>query len=114
MRSDTRLNLPDSSDDSEGGLIEAFREKNATAESLATVKPPAGAAVGLDVELVVGETVVGLDVELVVGETVVGLDVDLVVGETVVGSCIMCGTPDVSLTPAVDTVVSKKTYVFFS
>ena len=107
MRSDTRLNLPDSSDDSEGGLIEAFREKNATAGSLATVKPPAGAAVGLDVELVVGETVVGLDV-------------DLVVGETVVGSCIMCGTRpivvvatsapfDVSLTPAVDTVVSKIT-----
>ena len=56
-----------------------------SAGSLTTVGPPAGAAVGLDEGLVVGETVVGLDKGLAVRESVVGLDESLVVGETVMG-----------------------------
>ena len=71
VRPTPRPNLPDSSDESEGGLIEAFRERNARDEAM-------GAA---DVV----ETVVGLDKGLAVGESVVGLDESLVVGETVVG-----------------------------
>jgi hypothetical protein len=55
------------------------------AGSLATVGPPAGAAVGLDEGLVVGETVVCLDKGIAVRELVVGLDKELVMGETVVG-----------------------------
>ena len=44
MRPTTRPNLPDSSDESEGGVIEAFRKKKAREDQLGKVEAEAGVA----------------------------------------------------------------------
>ena len=81
VRPNPRPNLPDSSDESEGGLIEAFRERNARNEGLAV----GAAVVGLNEGLAVGAAVVGLNEGLAVGAAVVGLNEGLAVGAAVVG-----------------------------
>ena len=83
VRPTPRPNLPDSSDESEGGLIEAFRERNARNEGLAV----GAAVVGLNEGLAVGAAVVGLNEGLAVGgavgAAVVGIDQGIDVGESV-------------------------------
>ena len=81
VRPTPRPNLRDSSDESEGGLMEAFHEKRAKDEGLAV----GAAVVGMDNGLAVVETVVGMDDGLAVDEAVVGIDDGLAVDETVVG-----------------------------
>jgi hypothetical protein len=107
-----RPNLPDSSDDSEGGLLETFRERRAREEQIGNVEAPsmtlqatmpksailpaeilipstmAEGAADFLVELGVSSTIksmVGLDEGLAVGESVVGLDDGLAMGSAVVG-----------------------------
>ena len=79
VRPTPRPNLPDSSNESEGGLIEAFRERNARNEGLAV----GAAVVGLNEGLAVGAAVVGLNEGLAVGAAVVGLNEGLAVGGAV-------------------------------
>jgi len=106
-----RPNLPDSSDESEGGVMEAFSKRQtredqlrnvkaeagvATANTMtagppavlpagspATVGPLAGTAMGFNEGLAVGAAVVGLDEGLAVGAAVVGIDQGIDVGESV-------------------------------
>ena len=98
-----RPNLPDSSDESEGGVLEAFRKRRAREDQLGNVEAKAGVAtahpmtvgppavlpgspatvesVGFDPGIAVGESV-GFNQGIAVGESV-GFDQGIAVGESV-------------------------------
>ena len=112
MRPTTRLNLPDSSDESEGGLMEAFRERQAKENQLGnvvaeaeeatantmtdmTVGPPAVLPAGSPTTVgPPADTAVGFDKGIAMGSAVVGLDEGQAVGKTEDSSSVSSSSSD--------------------